>query len=106
GLYNKHPGDIEEYRASAGTVNAVLSIPSIGITPYVIGGIGMYNQKHSDVEDVGHDHESTTDLGFNGGAGIRIGLPGLSVFAEARIHHIPGDTESHRFAPITLGLRF
>jgi hypothetical protein len=106
GLYSMHPGDVEEYTAMAGSVNAVFSLPMIGITPYLIGGVGMYKQKFDDVEDVGHEHEATTDLGFNGGAGVRIGLPGLSVFAEARLHHIPGDVEATRFAPITLGLRF
>lgn len=109
GLYNKHPSEFDEnHRTFAGNVNAVFSFPSIGITPYVIGGLGMYNTKieHDDDQEVGHDHESSSDVGFNIGAGVRLGLPGLSVFGEARLHSISAEGGSVRFVPVTLGIRF
>lgn len=106
GLFNKHPGEFESHRTIAGNVNAVFSIPSIGITPYVIGGVGMYNSKLDDNEDLGHEHESTSDFGFNIGAGVRLGLPGLAVFGEARLHSIQAEGGSVRFVPVTLGIRF
>jgi hypothetical protein len=91
------------YQVISGTLNAVVNIPSVGITPYLIGGVGFYNSKF-DFDEA--DSESDTDLGVNVGAGIRFGLPGLGVFAEARLHNIFGDGDSVRMVPITLGVRF
>jgi len=105
-LFNQHPGDDHGIRILGGNVNAVFSIPSVGITPYIIGGIGMYSSKATDEGDAEHDHESQTDTGFNIGAGVRLGLPGLAVFAEARLHSISTEGGSTRIVPVTLGVRF
>lgn len=89
-----------------GSINAVLSIPSVGITPYIIGGVGFY-QTSEEVNDV--DLGDSTDVGVNAGAGVRLGLPGIGgVFAEARLHNIFGEGEgnSFRFVPVSLGIRF
>jgi opacity protein-like surface antigen len=90
------------FQVLSGTLNAVLNIPSVGITPYVIGGVGFYNTKF-DMDEV--DSESETDVGVNVGAGVRFGLPGLGVFVEGRLHNIFGDGDSVRMVPITLGIR-
>lgn len=91
-------------RILSGSLNAVINLPTPGITPYIIGGVGMYNGK-ADIEGV--DTESSTDFGVNVGAGVRLGLVGLGgVFAEARLHNIFSEGESTRFVPVSLGIRF
>jgi hypothetical protein len=87
-----------------GSINAVLNIPSVGITPYFIGGVGFYNESG---ERAGVDVDGSTEVGVNAGAGVRLGLPGIGgVFAEARLHNVFGDPDSFRFVPVTLGIRF
>lgn len=97
-------------RILSGTLNAVINLPTPGITPYIIGGVGMYNGK-DDIEGI-EDSEGSTDFGINAGVGVRLGLVGLGgVFAEARLHNIfvdgaDGESESVRFVPVSLGIRF
>ena len=92
-----------------GSLNVVLNIPSVGITPYFIGGVGFYNGSG---EVAGEDFEGSTDIGVNAGAGVRLGLPGIGgVFAEARLHNVfgedeAGESDSFRFVPVSLGIRF
>lgn len=102
--FNYSDVDDASSRVLSGTLNAVLNLPTPGITPYIVGGVGMYNGK-SDVP--GFDSESETDMGVNIGAGVRLGLVGLGgVFAEARLHNIFTEGESTRFIPVSLGIRF
>ena len=94
-------------RVVSGTANAVFSIPSIGITPYVIGGLGAYIAEWSDDSAIGAiDDGATTEIGANVGVGVRIGLPGISAFAEARLHNLFNEGDAMRFVPISVGLRF
>jgi hypothetical protein len=92
-----------------GSLNVVLNIPSVGITPYFIGGVGFYNESG---EFAGEDIDGSTEVGVNAGAGVRLGLPGIGgVFAEARLHNVftedeLGESTSVRFVPVTLGIRF
>jgi opacity protein-like surface antigen len=86
-----------------GSLNAVLNLPTPGITPYVVGGVGYYNTK---IDIAGEDADAN-DLGINIGAGVRMGLVGLGgVFAEARLHNVFTEGESYRFVPVSLGIRF
>jgi hypothetical protein len=109
GMFTQFPesGEDGNFRVVSGSVNGVLSMPSVGITPYLIGGLGIYNSRFTDDDD-GHGHEtgSTTNVGANVGVGIRIGLPGLAVFGEARLHNLFNEGDAVRFAPISLGVRF
>lgn len=97
-------------RILSGSLNAVINLPTPVITPYIIGGVGMYNVK-ADVEGI-EDSEGTTEFGINAGIGVRLGLVGLGgVFAEARLHNVFGESEgeesgSTRFVPVSLGIRF
>ena len=88
----------ENVRILSGTLNAVVNLPTPGITPYLIGGVGLYNGKNSGGGD------SVTDFGVNVGAGVRVGLPGLSVFGEARLHNVFGDPDTYRFVPVSIGI--
>lgn len=88
-----------------GTLNAVINLPTPGITPYIIGGVGYYNLKEKNPLGEFDDNE----FGVNIGAGVRLGLVGLGgVFAEARLHNVFGSegAESVRFVPVSLGIRF
>ena len=87
-------------RTLAGTVNATLSAPMMPIPMgYLIGGLGMYNND-------GGAGSSSTDLGFNIGAGLNFPLTGFDTFLEARFHYVDGDGGSMKFIPITFGMRF
>jgi hypothetical protein len=101
------PGEDGNFRVVSGSVNGVFSMPSVGITPYLVGGIGIYNSRFTDDDD-DHDHDtgSTTNVGANVGVGLRIGLPGLAVFGEARLHNLFNEGDAVRFAPVSLGVRF
>lgn len=68
---------------------------------YLIGGVGMYNSKASI-----SGSSSSTDFGFNFGAGVNIPLTGFGTYLEARFHHISGDGGNFQFVPITFGIKF
>ena len=83
--------------------NAIFDFPTEStsmVKPYVLGGLGIYNGKDSDVD------ESDTNLGLQAGAGLTFQLSGFSTFAEARFVNVFGDGGSARFVPIVFGVRF
>jgi len=70
------------YRILAGTANVTLSGLGMPIPmTYLIGGLGMYNSSFSGLP-LGQP-KSTTDFGFNIGAGIKIPLTSFSTFLAA-----------------------
>jgi hypothetical protein len=87
-----------------GTFDVVIDVPTPGIAPYFIGGVGVY-----DVE-VGSDvsHHSRFSTGLNIGGGVRFPiLPFLHGFFETRYHvayasPFGGNTT---FLPILVGVR-
>jgi hypothetical protein len=81
----------------SGSANAVFSLPLMPI--YAVGGLGMYRS------DAG-DGATSTDIGFNGGLGLRLPLPMFAPFVEARFHQINGDGGNFRYVPIVAGIRF
>ncbi len=91
-----------------GTANVVFGFPVSEETrfrPYLIGGVGLYNQKNK--FDVGGDSESETDFGVNAGAGFDIGFGGGTFFVEGRFHNVfVADFDDTKFIPITAGFRF
>jgi hypothetical protein len=100
GMFNRFGEDHGNYDVLSGTANAILNIPMLLFTPYIIGGVGMYSTK-----DDAHGGERETNAGINIGAGARLGLPGLGVFVEARVHNPFGD-DALRFVPLSFGVRF
>jgi hypothetical protein len=97
-----------KYNVMGVTANAVLSMPgAIVLSPYAIGGIGMYNSK-SNVTGA----SSSSDLGVNIGAGVKFGLAGFGAFGEIRLHNLfpekptTGSAPSMRFIPVTFGIMF
>ncbi|MEP6692141.1 MAG: outer membrane beta-barrel protein [Gemmatimonadaceae bacterium] len=91
-------------RIFSGTGNIVygLTVPII-VTPYLIGGAGAYN-----VACTESGCTSATRFGFNGGVGVKFGLAGLSVSAEARAHRISsgGGSAAITYVPVTVGITF
>jgi opacity protein-like surface antigen len=94
-----------------GTANAVYAFSSASpVRPYLLGGLGLYNQKLT----VGDVSGSESKFGLNAGAGFDFLLGSAKLFADVRFHTILNgsvDAETLEEAnaymiPITLGLRF
>lgn len=84
------------------TANAELAPAAMPI--YFIGGLGFYSSKVS-LEGLG-ESDSETDLGFNGGVGLRLPLTGFSTFVEARYHSIGSEGGRTNYIPIVFGVNF
>jgi hypothetical protein len=88
-----------------GTFDVLLDVPTPGIAPYVIGGVGVYDVE---VGGDGGSHHSRFGTGLNVGGGVRFALgPFLHAFVETRYHVVyaspfGGNTT---FLPIVVGLR-
>lgn len=104
-------------RIISGTVNGVFGVPaaSSAFRPYLIAGVGAYNERVK-FDFLGEsESESQTKLGINGGVGIEFGLSGLATFVEARYHMVfdkedDEDTgasgKNTTFIPISFGIKF
>ncbi len=99
----KNRGD-PDFRVVSLTGNAVVNLMTAsGASPYIIGGVGVYNGR----VELDDEHESDTNIGLNGGAGIRFPLSGFSTFVELRYHRVFGDgTGDASFVPLTFGVVF
>ncbi|MBA3520891.1 MAG: porin family protein [Gemmatimonadales bacterium] len=103
------PGVDVDAQIINGAVNGVFSFasaPETKVRPYLIAGVGLYNQKFvGDDIGVGFDN-SETDFGINGGAGFDFGLSdNLGIFLEGRFHMIFSSGEKTNMLPISLGAR-
>jgi len=92
-------------RILGANANAILSIPSTLTSPYLIGGVGVYNSKISS-DDIDLETDGETDFGINVGIGIKFNLSGFGTFAEIRYHNIFTEDNSTQFLPITFGIMF
>lgn len=93
------------------TANALYAFPSASpVRPYLLGGVGLYNQKIT-VDDASG---SESKFGLNAGAGFDFALGKANLFADARFHTIlNGSVDSETleeanayYIPVTLGVRF
>jgi opacity protein-like surface antigen len=100
-------------RMIGGTANAVFSFPSAAVaSPYLIGGLGLYNGKTT-VDGLGST-DAETKFGANAGAGFDLKLGSAALFAEGRFHAIfKGAVDSQTLeektafmVPLTVGLRW
>ena len=113
GMYNqlagKDPSPVG-MRLMALTVNGTFSgaaLPAV----YLIGGLGMYNAKATDVPAGIPEPDAENKFGINVGAGFNFPLPSLQPFAEIRLHHImtaddATGAKNTQIVPITFGIRF
>jgi hypothetical protein len=85
------------------TGNVVWRLPSIGISPYLIGGAGLYMPTAT-----APGVASTTEnhFGWNAGAGINLPLTVVKAFVEARYNRISVNGASMQFVPVTFGIMF
>ena len=92
----------DNVRVLNATANAVVNFSQKADSPYLIGGLGLYNSKF------GSD-DSENAVGVNIGGGLRFPLGTLNTFFEARYHAMLGDRDKGanlRFIPITFGIVF
>lgn len=84
------------------TANAVLNIAQRPSSPYLIGGLGIYNSKVATAD-------SKSALGANLGGGLRFVVGDMTALLEARYHLMFGDRTdlaNYQFIPITFGIIF
>jgi len=106
GAYNQFgqkAGAPAKLHVMSATGNVVWRLPSIGISPYLIGGAGLYS---SAATVSGAASQTDNHLGWNAGAGINLPLSVFHAFVEARYNRINTSTGSMQFVPVTLGLMF
>ena len=72
------------------------------VSPYAIAGVGFSRIGCAGRTDCG----ASTQMGWNVGLGMRLGLFGLRGFTEARMHCVPKTVADDCYIPVTLGLRF
>lgn len=97
-------GDVSAAVVTSANANLVYNLPGTGISPYLIGGAGVYGLK-LDIDN-GDDPDSETKFGLNGGIGASFPLSGFNTFIEARLHHVFTDVQSTQFIPVTFGISF
>jgi hypothetical protein len=92
----------EDVRILNATANAIVNLGQQAGSPYLIGGLGIYNSKFGGAD-------SDNALGVNLGGGLRFPLGTLNTFFEARYHVMLGDRNDGanlQFIPITFGILF
>lgn len=97
-------GEKGNVTVSSATANVTFGLPGVVVlSPYVIAGAGMYWSGC----DLDNDAcKSQSDLGFNGGVGIKLRALVASAFLEARYHSIQTEGQSTNYVPITIGFMF
>lgn len=107
GAYNQFgakagiPGKL---RVVSATGNVVWRLPSVVISPYLIGGAGLYM---SQVSSSGLTSSPTSNnFGWNAGAGLNLPLSVFHAFVEARYNRVKTDTGHMEFVPVTFGIMF
>lgn len=104
GDFNRFGADGIDANVTIWALTANAEIAPVASPLYFIGGLGFYSSKVS-VEGLG-DSDSETDLGFNGGVGLRLPLTGFSTFVEARYHSIGSEGGRTNYIPIVFGVNF
>jgi opacity protein-like surface antigen len=102
-------------RILAGMANATIGLPIPGpIKPYITAGVGEFNIK-AEADSAGAESRSTTKFGIDGGAGLRISIPGTGIhaFIEGKVQNIYTDQGVNKtvinnfktqIVPVTFGI--
>jgi hypothetical protein len=85
------------------TANVVFKLPSVGVSPYLIGGAGLYMPT---VTAPGLASSTENHLGWNAGAGISLPVAFAKTFLEARYNNVSVNGGSLKFVPVTFGIMF
>jgi hypothetical protein len=92
----------DDVRILNATANAVVNLGQGSGSPFLIGGLGIYNSKFG-VAD------SENAVGVNLGGGLRFPVGALNTFFEARYHAMLGERGAGanlQYIPIVLGIVF
>lgn len=84
----------------AGAGSLVVSLPGVGLVPYLLGGVGQYRLS---VDVAGLD--AVTDNGYHAAFGVNIGALGFGGFGEVRFVNVSHSVGNSRFVTATLGFR-
>lgn len=94
-------GTNPQTRILSGALSLVITFPGVGLSPYVLGGLGVYRVS-LDVDG----NEPTSDSGIHGAFGVDIGALGFGGFAEVRLVNVSTEGDGNfRFVTATLGFR-
>ena len=101
--FSDESGEDGDMSVLSATANAVVSLPMASmpmVSPYLIGGLGLYSA------DPGGAEDRQNEFGWNIGAGLRFNLAGFSTFAEARYNSFSLFDGDFSYVPITFGIMF
>ncbi|HEY9515329.1 MAG TPA: hypothetical protein VIQ74_06560 [Gemmatimonadaceae bacterium] len=104
GVYNLK----SEVEGQLPIVNDRRPAPSDGFGPRVDSGVNEARGSSTSfqVGTSNDDSDSQTKFGVNAGAGLRLQLPGLTTFIEARWHSIFTEGKNVQMVPISIGFTF
>lgn len=111
-LNGQNPSAISHSRIWSGALDAMLRAPNYStVTPYAIGGIGIYNMKtfgggSTITVSPPTDEGSVTKFGWNLGGGLQFHTPGATIFTEARFTSVLTNNGHTNFVPIEIGVMF
>jgi hypothetical protein len=71
--------------------------PLLPVGAYLVGGAGVYRTEAE---------TSATDVGVNGGVGVRVGVPGISLFGEGRGVVVLSEVSKVKYITAAIGIRF
>jgi opacity protein-like surface antigen len=95
-------GAASDLQVTSASVNVGYDvIPLAVVSVYVVGGAGYYWTK---LDQAGAAR--VRNAGWNAGAGARVSLGALRLFAEARYHAITVDSGDAHLVPVTVGIMF
>ena len=103
--YVGNTGYTSDVRVASFTANVVyqISLPAPIVRPYLIGGVGAYNTHFSSAPS---GQQSSTNAGFNIGAGVALPLILANTFVEARYHRVNASQGTIAYIPVTVGIMF
>jgi hypothetical protein len=104
GIKSNGAGLTGDFHFTSVTGNLEYSIPSETVSPYLIGGAGLYAQG----ANINGGTGSSNKFGWNLGGGIKLPLSGFDTFLEARYNQIQesNGAPSLKYIPITFGVMF
>jgi hypothetical protein len=105
---NRITGDVNLIGASA---DAEFAMGAGILQPYLIGGVGAYHRRVAQnidgtIEEFQALRKRDTQVGFNGGLGVRFNLLGAGLFLESRYYSVRTKPDATNFIPVTLGVVF
>ena len=84
-----------------GAASLVFNLPGVGLSPYLLGGLGAYRIKTGPAGS----SQAVRHNGFHVGFGTKLGSLGFGGFVEIRYVQIAGDSSDTKYIPVTVGFR-